>query len=241
MEDVKDRWWRLFDQAPLSPLYNSIASEPGPKSDWAGDSGSKVDDFVRALVASFALLERYQPFSTVETGVFSGGTSAVFLKALPRGEDGSAIHLGIDPYFAPDQSYRNAKAHGYNAVSYLNALRDLSTIAHRHGTPYVPYLMSSQTFIAHDLLPSSHDFRIFHLDGEHSLSAVEEELTYFSGKARGPCVFILDDIGPMFPGVLQAAENLRLKRGSFHELARFFYDSRYLSDQIGFAVFHLDK
>ena len=234
--DTKQLWWRLFDEAGDTALYREITNTKLPESDWSEYSPAKVDHFIKAVLASFELLRHDGPFSTLETGVFAGGTSAVFLNVLGCEFKDSSIHVGIDPYFTIGQSYLEYVEH-YGSDAYLIGLKDLSEIALRRRIPYVPYLMSSETFIRYDLLPDAYSFRLFHLDGDHSANAVLRELSYFTSKVKAPAVFILDDIGEVFPGVAEAIAQFQKSCPGFVELNRFSYDTK--GGNIGFGVYHL--
>ena len=231
-------WWSFFQAAGDSALYREITNISLPVTDWADHSSAKVDDFLRAVLASFELLRHTGPFSTLETGVFAGGTSAIFLHVLGSEFQERSIHVGIDPYFTHGQSYPEYEEH-YGIDAYLTGLNNLSETALRLRIPYVPYLMNSETFIRHDLLPGSFNFRLIHLDGDHSASAVLRELRYFTSKVEAPAVFVLDDLGEVFPGVAEAIEQFQKSCPGFVELNRFCYDTK--GGNIGFGVYHLPR
>jgi hypothetical protein len=234
---LKEKWRRLFLTAHQNPFYQQIRSGELPDSDWARYSPQKVDDFLKTVLATFALLDDGEPFSTLETGVFAGGTSAVFLYALGLHFPNRSIHVGIDPYFIPEQSYPEF-AETYGLTPYLASLKSLSDIGYSVRVPYLPSITSSTTFIRKDLLPGGYDFRLFHLDGDHTAEAVSAELDYFSSKTTKPSIFILDDLGDGFPEIDQALADFEKLHPEFSQLARFSYDTR--AGKIGFGVFHLD-
>ncbi len=233
---LKEKWQSLFLSAEENCFYSQIRSRELPESDWARFSSQKVDDFLKTVLASFALLSDGEPFSTLETGVFKGGSSSVFLHALGLYFPNRSIHVGIDPYFIPEQSYPEY-AETYGLVPYLSSLKTLSDISHSVRVPYLPYITSSATFIRKDLLPGGFHFRLFHLDGDHTGEAVSAELEYFSSKTTHPSIFILDDLGEGFPEIDHALAEFKRSHPSFSQLAQFFYDTR--AGKIGFGVFHL--
>ena len=234
--EARERWQALFEGTAGSQLLADIEGAKTPESDWAEYTFEKTADYTRAVIASFAFLEDGAPFSTAETGVFAGGTSAILLQVLGRRWPGRAVHVGVDPYFGPGQSYPDL-ADTYGLDAYLRALKNLGALASCLRAPYLPFVMSSGTFIHADLLPPSYRFRLFHLDGDHSREAVLRELHYFSSHSRDGAVFILDDVGEGFSGVSAAAGEFQQRQPNFTELKRFIYDLE--AGRIGFAVYAL--
>jgi hypothetical protein len=232
---VIDSWKRAFQDAEGQELYRRIRAYRLPESDWVYYSQQKVTDFIKTLVAAHRILDTGQPFSTLETGVFAGGTSALLLALLGETYGPRSVHAGVDPYFTLEQAYPEY-AEDYGYATYYQTMKELSGIASLLNVPYVPYVMGSDTFIKKDLLMQGYDFRLFHLDGDHSYEAVMGELTYFSSKVRHSAVFILDDLGETFPDVQRAADRFGKDHPGFIELQRFLYPLE--NGAIGFGVYH---
>ncbi len=157
-----------------------------------------MDAFARLVIAAQNVLG---PGSTLETGVCKGGTSALLIATAPA----NAFHIAIDPFGLPSQSYANRTKYGRwaHVRETLAALMDLGT---EREVTVLPYVMSSQTFVAGDLLQHDSMFRIVHLDGDHSADAVAQELRYFRGRIASPALFILDDHDAHFPGVEEGVQ-----------------------------------
>jgi len=170
------------------------ACSRGLVSDWEA-SPEKMDAFARLVTAAQATLG---PGGTLETGVCRGGTSALLVSSAPA----EAFHIAIDPFGLPSQSYANRTKYGRwpHVRATLAALADLGR---ERSVTVLPYVMSSQAFIAADLFQHEAPIRIVHLDGDHSADAVALELGYFRRKLAGPALFILDDHDEHFPGVEQ--------------------------------------
>lgn len=168
------------------------ASSRGLVSDWEA-SPAKMDAFARLTIAAQAVLG---PGGTLETGVCRGGTSALLIASAPA----EAFHIAIDPYGLPSQSYANRVKYGrWRHVR--ETLAALVELGRSRAVTVLPYVMSSQAFIAADLLAGEARFRIVHLDGDHSSDAVGMELRYFRRRVPGPAIFIMDDHDDHFPGV----------------------------------------
>ena len=170
----------------------SDASRHQLVSDWEA-SPEKMDIFARLVIAAQEVLG---PGSTLETGVCRGGTSALLLGSAPK----EAFHIAIDPFGLPSQSYANRAKYGrwHHVRATLAALTELGR---SRAVTVLPYVMSSQAFIAADLLQHEGTIRIVHLDGDHSADAVAMEIAYFRSRVAGPAIFILDDHDEHFPGV----------------------------------------
>ena len=163
-------------------------------SDWEA-SPEKMDAFTRLVIAAQDTLG---PGGTLETGVCRGGTSALLIGSAPE----EAFHIAIDPYGLLSQSYANRVKYG--RWRHVRAtLAALTQLGRSRAVTVLPYVMSSQTFIAADLLQHEGSIRIVHLDGDHAADAVAMELAYFRSRVAGPAVFILDDHDEHFPGVEQ--------------------------------------
>ena len=171
------------------------AASRGLVSDWEA-SPDKMDAFARLVIAA---QEKLGPGGTLETGVCRGGTSALLITSAPP----EAFHIAIDPFGLPSQSYANRAKYG--RWPHVRAtLAALTELGRERSVTVLPYVMSSQAFIAADLLQHEHPIRIVHLDGDHTADAVALELRYFRNKLAGPAIFILDDHDDHFPGVDQA-------------------------------------
>jgi hypothetical protein len=170
------------------------AVERGLISDWEA-SPQKMDAFTRLVIAAQDVLG---PGGTLETGVCRGGTSALLVSSAPP----EAFHVAIDPFGLPSQSYANRVKYGRwpHVRATLAALADLGR---ERSVTVLPYVMSSQAFIAADLFQHEDPIRVVHLDGDHSADAVALELRYFRAKIASPALFILDDHDEHFPGVDQ--------------------------------------
>jgi hypothetical protein len=170
------------------------AAALGLVSDWEA-SPEKMDAFTRLVIA---VQDTLGAGSTLETGVCRGGTSALLLGSAPE----EAFHIAIDPFGLPSQSYANRAKYG--RWRHVRAtLAALTQLGRARAVTVLPYVMSSQAFIAADLLEHQASIRIVHLDGDHSADAVAAELAYFRARIAGPAVFILDDHDEHFPGVEQ--------------------------------------
>jgi hypothetical protein len=235
---VQAAWLRRFELADGEEVFARLQDESLPASDWATYSPEKIRDFTRSLIAAVRVMGGDRPVSSVETGVFAGGTSALIMRILGDVFPDRSVHVGIDPYFTLGQSY-DEYADDYGIDAYLAAMKDLGQLSGRIRVPYVPFVMSSRTFIEKDLLPDGFDFRLFHLDGDHSEEAVLSELRYFASKVTDSAFFILDDIGEVFPGVLNGAHRFREESPGFIELRRFDYTTR--GGDIGFGVYHFNR
>ena len=168
------------------------ADQRGLVSDWEG-SPEKMDTFARLVVAAQAV---FGPGSTIETGVCKGGTSALLIAAAPP----DAFHVAIDPFGLPSQSYANRTKYGrWRHVR--ETLAALMELGRQRDVSVLPYVMSSQSFVAADLLQHEATFRIVHLDGDHSADAVAQELKYFRSRIANLALIILDDHDKHFPGV----------------------------------------
>ena len=168
------------------------ADKRGLVSDWDG-SPDKMDAFARLVVAAQDVIG---PGSTLETGVCKGGTSALLIKTVPR----DAFHIAIDPFGLPSQSYANRAKYGrWRHVR--ETLAALMELGRQQDVSILPYVMSSQSFVAGDLLQHDGTFRIVHLDGDHSADAVAQEINYFRSRIANPALIILDDHDEHFPGV----------------------------------------
>ena len=178
--------------AALAGRLRGDAGRRGLVSDWEA-SPEKMDAFARLVLAA---QETLGPGGTLETGVCRGGTSALLMSSAPP----EAFHIAIDPFGLPSQSYANRAKYGRwpHVRATLAALADLGR---ERSVTVLPYVMSSQAFIAADLLQHENPIRIVHLDGDHAADAVALELHYFRSKVAGPAVFILDDHDEHFPGV----------------------------------------
>ena len=164
----------------------------GLVSDWQA-SPEKMDAFARLVLAAQAVLG---PGGTLETGVCRGGTSALLVACAPA----EAFHIAIDPFGLPSQSYANRAKYG--RWHHVRAtLASLAVLGRERAVTVLPYVMSSQTFIAADLLTHEAPIRIVHLDGDHSAAAVAMELRYFRSRVAHPALFVLDDHDAHFPGV----------------------------------------
>ena len=161
-------------------------------SDWQA-SPEKMDAFARLVIAAQRVLG---PAGTLETGVCRGGTSALLIASAPP----EAFHVAIDPFGLPSQSYANRAKYGrwHHVRAALDAL---TALGNERSVTVLPYVMSSQTFVAADLLTLEGPIRIVHLDGDHSADAVAMELEYFRSRVAHPALFILDDHDEHFPGV----------------------------------------
>jgi len=168
------------------------AEERGLVSDWEA-SPEKMDAFARLVVAAQDVLG---PGSTVETGVCKGGTSALLIATLPR----DAFHIAVDPFGLPSQSYANRSKYG-RWPHVRETLAALTELGRQREVSVLPYVMSSQSFVAGDLLQHDGTFRIVHLDGDHSADAVAQELMYFRAHIASPALIVLDDHDEHFPGV----------------------------------------
>ena len=168
------------------------ADRRGLVSDWQA-SPEKMHAFARLLIAAQRVLG---PGGTLETGVCRGGTSALLVASAPP----EAFHIAIDPFGLPSQSYANRAKYGrwHHVRAALGALTALGS---ERAVTVLPYVMSSQAFIAADLLTHEGPIRIVHLDGDHSADAVAMELGYFRSRVARPALFILDDHDEHFPGV----------------------------------------
>ena len=166
-------------------------------SDWEA-SPEKMDTFTRLVIAAQDILG---PGGTLETGVCRGGTSALLIGSAPK----DAFHIAIDPFGLPSQSYVNRAKYGrWHHVR--AALAALTQLGRARAVTVLPYVMSSQAFVAADLLQHEGAIRIVHLDGDHTADAVAMELAYFRSRVAWPAVFILDDHDEHFPGVGQGLE-----------------------------------
>ena len=168
------------------------ANRRGLVSDWDA-SPEKMDAFARLVVAAQDTLGAG---GTLETGVCRGGTSALLIASAPQ----EAFHIAIDPFGLPSQSYANRTKYG-RWPHVRTTLAALAALGHERSVTVLPYVMSSQAFIAADLLEHDGPIRIVHLDGDHSRDAVAMELDYFRRRIAGPALFILDDHDAHFPGV----------------------------------------
>ncbi|MFN2556534.1 MAG: SAM-dependent methyltransferase [Nitriliruptorales bacterium] len=176
------------------------AADRGLQSDWTEFGSEKDNDLARLVVA---VQETFPPGGSIETGVFMGGTSALFLlSGKPE-----CFHISIDPYGLPSQSYSSETyANWQNARVTMSKLYQ---IAEEIGITYCHYFTDSETFCGYDLLKHSRRFNIIHLDGDHSYGTVRRELEYFLAKTDGPSVFIMDDHDEHFLGVEQALQEFR--------------------------------
>lgn len=176
----------------------------GLHSDWSEFKTAKELDFARLAAA---VRRTFPAGSSVETGVFAGGTSGLLiLSCAPH-----SFHLSVDPYGLASQSYRAGEAdHGYRdwAVA-RRAARRLTQLADECDVTYFHYLTDSATFCRSDLLQHPTRFNIVHLDGDHSAATVKAELAYFIRKTAGPTVFIADDHDDHCPGVERALRGFR--------------------------------
>jgi hypothetical protein len=189
------------------------AARSGLRSDW-GDS-QKVHDFAALACASRDLLSG----STVETGVFEGGTSAVLMASAPA----PGFHVGIDPFGFPGQAYSESPAYeDWGRVR--RTLRQLHDFAERSDVTYVHYATSSFEFCTKDLLPAVGQVALVHLDGDHSHEAVAQELHYFTTKVAPPVVYVLDDHDDHFPGVEAAICEFVPSCPGFHQIFHKLYD-----------------
>ena len=170
------------------------ARNRGLVSDWEA-SPEKMDAFARLVIAAQDTLG---PGGTLETGVCRGGTSALLVGCAPA----EAFHIAIDPFGLPSQSYANRRKYG-RWPHVRAALAALAELGRERSVTVLPYVMSSQAFIAANLLQHEDPIRIVHLDGDHSADAVALELRYFRSKVASPALFILDDHDEHFPGVEQ--------------------------------------
>ena len=168
------------------------AEQRGLVSDWQA-SPEKMDAFARLVIAAQVVLG---PGGTLETGVCRGGTSALLIASAPP----EAFHIAIDPFGLPSQSYANRAKYG--RWQHVRAALDaLTALGSKSAVTVLPYVMSSQVFIAADLLTHEGPIRIVHLDGDHSADAVAMELNYLRSRVAHPALFILDDHDEHFPGV----------------------------------------
>lgn len=184
--------------------YLERARDLGLRSDWAEFGTSKELDFARLSVA---VKRTFPPGSSLETGVFAGGSSGVLIQSGAQ----QSFHLSIDPYGLASQSYSHGDGeHGYEdwAVARMTARR-LTALAEECQVTYFHYLMDSAKFCDSDLLQHSGRFDLIHLDGDHSARAVKTELGYFIRKTSGPTVFVLDDHDDHCPGVGRALRAFR--------------------------------
>jgi hypothetical protein len=180
------------------------ARAAGLRSDWEGCA--KELDFGRLVFAARKVLGAG---SSVETGVFEGGTSALLiLSATPE-----TFHVSVDPYGLPGQSYPLEEYRRWE--SFRKTTRRLAELADDCGVTYAHYLTDSRSFVEADLLPPA-SFNIVHLDGDHGYETVGAELSYFGRKLVPPVLFILDDHDDHYPGVGQAL-------GDFPDLERVFH------------------
>lgn len=170
------------------------AAARGLVSDWDAIP-EKMDTFARLVLAA---QEALGPGGTLETGVCRGGTSALLIGCAPQ----DAFHIAIDPFGLPSQSYANRMKYGrwHHVRATLAALAELGR---DRSVTVLPYVMSSQAFVAADLLRHEGPIRIVHLDGDHSRDAVAMEIGYFRRRIGGPALFILDDHDDHFPGVAE--------------------------------------
>ncbi|MCC7047812.1 MAG: hypothetical protein IT562_13950 [Alphaproteobacteria bacterium] len=144
-----------------------------------------------------------------------------------------SFHLGIDPFGLATQSYADlAEVYGQWKGA-RTTLAKLSALADAQDVTYCHYTMAASTFIACDLLDPRAQFRVVHLDGDHSEQAVCEELDYFRRKLARPVLFVLDDHDSTYPGV----ESGRQRAGQ--GLARVFhnlYDYPGFPTKLGFSA-----
>jgi hypothetical protein len=197
----------------------------GFESDWDAVP-EKLDCFYRAIFASAAVLP---PGGSIETGVFRGGTSGPLILSNPA----ESFHIGIDPFGLASQSYADL-AEVYGQWKGARAtLAKLSALGDQRDVTYCHYMMAASTFIACDLLEPRAQFRVVHLDGDHSEQAVIEELGYFRRRIRRPCLFVLDDHDSTYPGVEAGVQ--RAGQGMarlFHNL----YDYPGFPTKLGFSA-----
>jgi len=190
---------RLADRHLAESVRRELYTDWGSSPEWSYQPcPEKVRDFNRLIVAARRVLP---PGSSIETGVFRGGTSGPLILTAPP----NSFHVAIDPYGLPEQSYKDAEGNidaGYADWPHARStLRQLAALAHECDVTFSHYLMSAQTFIDADLLRHPGRFSIVHLDGDHEVDAVIAELRYFRGKLGGPALFILDDHDNYNPGV----------------------------------------
>jgi hypothetical protein len=197
----------------------------GFESDWDAVP-EKMEAFYRVIFAASAVLPAG---GSVETGVFRGGTSGpLILCDAPE-----SFHIGIDPFGLAAQSYADL-ADVYGQWKGARAtLAKLSVLGEAQNVTYCHHTMAASKFIACDLLNEAADFRIVHLDGDHSEQAVCEELAYFRRKIRRPALFVLDDHDTTYPGVETGMQ--RAGRGMAKVFHRF-YDYPGFPTKLGFSA-----
>jgi hypothetical protein len=174
------------------------ARSQGMESDWHGSQ--KELDFAKLVVATNRVLP---PGGSIETGVLTGGTSALLIMSCAR----EAFHVSIDPYGLSSQSYWDETSQAWSVAR--TTLQRLHKLADDSAVTYCHYLMDSETFVRSDLLQHQGRFNIVHLDGDHSFAAVATELLYFTRKLTGPVVFVTDDHDANHPGVELALKGFR--------------------------------
>ena len=203
LESMADAILAAMDRSDIARLAELLLAETdrrglisdwglSPEWDWEA-CPDKVRDFGRVILAAAQVLP---PGGSIETGVFRGGTSGPLILCAPP----DAFHVTIDPFGLPGQSYEDFEEYSYWPEARSTLLK-LTALAHERNVTFCHYMMGAQSFIDADLLQHPGQFRIVHLDGDHSIRAVARELQYFRSKIRGPALFILDDHDDHFPGV----------------------------------------
>lgn len=199
----------------LSALY-------GDHNPYTGLSKREVDTHGWGQNASLyeRLVKRLQPSVVVEVGVWKGGTTCAFAKALRRHTPlQSSVIVAVDTWLgAPEfwtkrlggramnfqeRSERDLQlVNGYPTVFYTFLSNVLSLGLESHVIPFpVPSEVASNVFKTLNW----NMIDLIHIDGSHDYMAVLTDLRMWWPLVRGGGVVVCDDYG-VWPGVTRAVD-----------------------------------